>query len=282
MIALNENQRYTNLTLAKSNVGIGVLDYVWRTTAISAVFLCSNSLLQWVGYTWCSNAHWVYLRTSSTPTCIVLPATIGVVVVGSKKSTVGDNMSSQSIVAPATPVPFSFENHIIRTVNKNGEVWFVARDVCSVLELTNPTVALQSLDDDEVTKFNLGGKSGEANIINESGLYALILRSRKPEAKRFRKWVTQEVLPAIRKTGSYSTTSVKSELVTKRFLVYFGIDNQLLMKQIPSDAIIIRQEDLVDYLRNSCTSTPFLFKIMEACNEEVIDRLENLKQRIAG
>ncbi len=102
MIALNENQRYTNSTLAKSNVGIGVLDYVWRTAAIRAVFLCPNSLLLWVGYAWCSNARWFYLRTSSTPTCIVLPATIGVVAVGSKKSIKGDSMLLQSTVTPVT------------------------------------------------------------------------------------------------------------------------------------------------------------------------------------
>ncbi|MGH0485305.1 BRO family protein [Bacillus mycoides] len=81
-------------------------------------------------------------------------------------------------------------------------MWFVAKDVCDVLELTNPTVALQTLDSDERSKFNLG-RQGEANMINESGLYSLILASRKPQAKAFKKWLTSEVLPSIRRDGGY-------------------------------------------------------------------------------
>jgi prophage antirepressor-like protein len=119
------------------------------------------------------------------------------------------SMPNQSIAASAAPVSFSFESHAIRAVSKDGEAWFVAEDVCSVLGLTNPSMALKALDDDERSKFNLG-RQGEANIINESGLYALILRSRKPEAKRFRKWVTSEVLPAIRKTGAYIHKAYKN------------------------------------------------------------------------
>lgn len=93
----------------------------------------------------------------------------------------------------------------VRAFLRNGEPWFVAKDVCEILKLTNATVKVASLDADEVAKFNLGGLSGEVNIINESGLYSLILTSRKPEAKKFKRWVTSEVLPAIRKTGTYSS-----------------------------------------------------------------------------
>lgn len=99
---------------------------------------------------------------------------------------------------------FKFEGtREVRTVIKDGEPWFVAKDICDILELTNPTVAIESLDNDERSKYFLG-RQGEVNIINESGLYALVFKSRKPEAKAFRKWVTSEVLPAIRKTGQYS------------------------------------------------------------------------------
>lgn len=90
----------------------------------------------------------------------------------------------------------------VRVVEIDGEAWFVAADVCRVLEIQNPTDALKRLDDDERSRFNLG-RQGEANIVNESGLYALVSTSRKPEAKKFRKWVTNEVLPSIRKTGMY-------------------------------------------------------------------------------
>lgn len=104
---------------------------------------------------------------------------------------------------------FSFqESHQVRVVLVGGDPWFVALDVIKALKLTNPTMALKSLDDDERAKFNLG-RQGETNIISESGLYTLILRCRDAvkqgtTAWRFRKWVTNEVLPAIRKTGVYA------------------------------------------------------------------------------
>lgn len=90
----------------------------------------------------------------------------------------------------------------VRTLVKDGEPYFVASDVCECLSLANPTVSVNRLDEDERAKFNLG-RQGEVNIVNEYGLYNLVLGSRKPEAKAFKRWVTHEVLPAIRKTGSY-------------------------------------------------------------------------------
>lgn len=103
---------------------------------------------------------------------------------------------------------FKFNENQLRTVSLNGEPWFVAKDVCDVLDLSNTTVAIGRLDEDEVTKFNLGGLSGETNIVNESGLYSLVMSSRKKEAKQFKKWVTSEVLPSIRKHGAYMTEDV--------------------------------------------------------------------------
>lgn len=90
----------------------------------------------------------------------------------------------------------------VRTVMVSGEPWFVAVDVCKALELSNPTVAVSRLDEDERSKFNLG-RQGEGTIVNEAGLYSLILGSRKPEAKTFKRWITHDVIPAIRKTGGY-------------------------------------------------------------------------------
>lgn len=114
-------------------------------------------------------------------------------------------------------INFTFENLPVRIIDLNNNHWFIANDVCNILEIQNTTDALKALDDDEKTKlevspsFNLGVHKGvkAINIINESGLYALILRSRKAMQKgtiqhKFRKWVTSEVLPSIRKTGSYS------------------------------------------------------------------------------
>lgn len=98
---------------------------------------------------------------------------------------------------------FQYDDSQVRTVVVNEEIWFVAKDICEVLEIKNTTDVIKRLDPDEVTRFNLGGLSGETNIVNESGLYSLILGSRKQEAKQFKRWITHEVLPTIRRTGGY-------------------------------------------------------------------------------
>lgn len=123
-----------------------------------------------------------------------------------------------------------FNTNAIRIVMKDDDPWFVASDVCAVLGLNNITMALKNLDDDEaalniieVRSENGVVQKREVNTINESGLYTLILRSRKPVAKKFRKWVTSEVLPSIRKTGQYVmriTPEQKGELqrlIAQRF-----------------------------------------------------------------
>lgn len=98
---------------------------------------------------------------------------------------------------------FDFKGAPLRTLtDKAGEPWFVAKDVCAILEISNPSDALKRLDDDERSRFNLG-RQGETNIVNEAGLYVLVLGSRKPEAHEFKRWVTHEVLPSIRKHGGY-------------------------------------------------------------------------------
>nr|DAJ90789.1 MAG TPA: repressor domain protein [Bacteriophage sp.] len=107
---------------------------------------------------------------------------------------------------------FNFNNQPVRTVQLNNQPYWVLKDVCDVLELSNPTVVANRLEDDERAKFNLG-RQGEATVITESGLYAVILRSDKPNAKEFRKWVTSEVLPAIRKHGAYATPQTIEQMI---------------------------------------------------------------------
>lgn len=92
----------------------------------------------------------------------------------------------------------------IRTITKNNEIMFVAADVCKILEIKNPTQAVERLDDDEKAMLNIGLRGGATNVVNEYGLYSLVLSSRKPEAKAFKRWITHEVIPAIRKTGGYT------------------------------------------------------------------------------
>lgn len=143
-------------------------------------------------------------------------------------------MSNQSQLST-----FNFESNSIRTLVINDEPWFVAKDLCDALGIKNPSQALENLDEEERSMFNIGrskvhGGGGQVNIVSESGMYTLILRCREAVKKgsiphRFRKWVTAEVLPQIRKTGSYSKTTVDqrtglrnavSMLVGKKALMY--------------------------------------------------------------
>lgn len=101
---------------------------------------------------------------------------------------------------------FNYKRNQVRTVELNSEPWFVLKDVCAVLELGSAHKVADRLDEDERNQIPLTdaiGRKQETTIISESGLYNVILRSDKPEAKPFRKWVTAEVLPSIRKTGGY-------------------------------------------------------------------------------
>ena len=110
----------------------------------------------------------------------------------------------------------------IRTVTKDNEPWFVATDICKALELSNPTMAMERLDEDEKSKLNLGLSGGATNCVNEFGLYNLVLASRKQGAKEFKRWITHEVIPSIRKSGGYiagQEQMTDAELMAKALLV---------------------------------------------------------------
>lgn len=120
---------------------------------------------------------------------------------------------------------FTYGGNEVRTVQKNGEPWFVLKDVCAILDIANHKMTAQRLDGDEVSQTYLIdsiGRKQEMTVINESGLYNVILRSDKPEAKPFRKWVTYEVLPSIRRTGGYiagQENLTPEELMAKALMV---------------------------------------------------------------
>ncbi|MBY6278579.1 phage antirepressor KilAC domain-containing protein [Symbiobacterium thermophilum] len=101
---------------------------------------------------------------------------------------------------------FGFEGHQVRIVMRDGKPWWVAADVCDILGIGRPQDSVRYLDEDEKGRCLVDTPSGQQEmlVVNEPGLYSLILRSRKPEAKAFKRWVTHEVLPQIRRTGSYS------------------------------------------------------------------------------
>ncbi|MCP4103035.1 MAG: phage antirepressor [Lentisphaerae bacterium] len=113
---------------------------------------------------------------------------------------------------------FNFEDANVRVINKNEEPWFVAKDVCDVLGFKYASDATKYLDEEEKALINnpsfTSNPNGDVSIINESGLYSLILRSRKPNAKKFKRWVTGEVLPSIRKHGAYATPDTIENMLT--------------------------------------------------------------------
>lgn len=119
----------------------------------------------------------------------------------------------ESEMTQMTVTPFLFEGEItVRVIDRDGVPWFVATDVCRALGLSNPAKTVRGLDDDEKgisTTDTLGGHQ-EVVVISESGLYSLIFKSRKPNAARFRKWVTSEVLPSIRSKGQYHLATLHS------------------------------------------------------------------------
>lgn len=130
--------------------------------------------------------------------------------------------------------PFNFGTHAVRVVMQDDQPWFVAHDVCHALEYSNASKAIADhLDDDErstVTNSESRNGGGKLTIINESGLYALVLRSRKPEARKFAKWVTSEVLPSIRKTGQYTApAATPSQPHTEALAMYRDALRTLLM-----------------------------------------------------
>ncbi|MDA1647548.1 MULTISPECIES: phage antirepressor KilAC domain-containing protein [unclassified Bacillus cereus group] len=102
----------------------------------------------------------------------------------------------------------------VRTVTQGEDVWFVAKDVADVLEFSDTHAMTRHLDEDELMSVKLTGMNMKSTLMNESGLYSAILRSRKPQAKVFKKWVTSEVLPSIRKHGAYMTDKVLEQAVT--------------------------------------------------------------------
>lgn len=150
----------------------------------------------------------------------------------------------------------NYSGNQVRMIKQDNDFWFVAKDVCEILGLTNPTEAIKSLADDEkMTLRNSDGqrKRGGAqfyNIINEPGVYRLVFRSNKPEAEKFKHWIFHEVLPSLRKTGSYSVNSKRTEtrfysaneLAAELGLFEYDIvrlasDNDLLMYGFTRDCV---------------------------------------------
>lgn len=153
---------------------------------------------------------------------------------------------------------FNFSNQSVRVVLKNGEPWWCAKDVCDIIGLNNGRQAVVKLDEDERDAVILNdaiGREQSFTVINESGLYNLILRSNKPEAKTFRKWVTSEVLPQIRKTGSYSLQIPKTLPEALRAYAAELEQKEALQKQLEQQAPKVALADACLTAKNNQTIT---------------------------
>ncbi len=136
---------------------------------------------------------------------------------------------------------FSPTSQEVRSLLEDNEPWFVAKDICDILEIQRTNDALQKLDDDEklMRKISASGQNRKMWLVNESGLYALILRSSKPEARTFRKWVTKEVLPSIRKKGYYAMQKPNSNFIDARNIPY----TRILINEVPVRMIVVDKEE---------------------------------------
>lgn len=141
---------------------------------------------------------------------------------------------------------WQYESHEVRTIEKDGEPWWVLSDVCKVLDISHVKDTVARLDGDEVGQTEVIdriGRSQKAWVVNESGLYNVILRSDKPQAKPFRKWVTSEVLPTIRKHGAYMTEeTLEQALTSPDFLIKLA--NQL--KDERAKRVALEQQAEID------------------------------------
>ena len=151
----------------------------------------------------------------------------------------------------------NFRDKTVRVVIKPNSIWFCAKDVCTVLGLANSSQAISSLCEDEKLGIMLNdpqGRTQETACISESGLYALIFKSKKQEAKSFRKWITSEILPSIRKTGSYSTSQLSLDSNT----VVPG-HNQISTTS-PLNILVITVNALMDSFERSVSLNKFAGK----------------------
>ncbi|WP_426345186.1 BRO-N domain-containing protein [Alcaligenes sp. HNGD-HTN06] len=219
--------------------------------------------------------------------------------------------STQGVLSPiaTSPSVFNFESHAVRIIMFEGEPWFVATDVCRALKLSNPSKATASLDEDERSNLKLD-RGGSLVVVSESGMYTLALRCRdavKPNTvpHRFRKWITSEVLPSLRRTGGYGTpqrtieaqalaaaisqrvfqTLMQSEgdLRTQRWNVRFDRDNReqdlnVQITPIPSNAYIMSFAKLarnIEMGEVGCAASDVeLLAIASACTDRVARRMQ--------
>lgn len=183
-------------------------------------------------------------------------------------------------------VPFQFGDYEVRVVMIDGEPWWVAGDVCAALGIVSARDAVTRLDIDDVGSADVVDSAGRRNpntkIVNESGLYELIFRSDKPEAKPFRRWVTSEVLPSIRKTGTYGVEQMDLPTALEKYAA-------TLRQQAIAERQALEAKALVDEMQPKTVEYDYYMDAGESCSlgalgqalgagrQRLIDRLRELK-----
>lgn len=153
----------------------------------------------------------------------------------------------------AAPVVFQFYSTEVRTLDRDGQVWFVASDVAQVLGYRDALNMARWLDEDEKGTQLVSTLGGDqtVTILSESGLYHALLKSRRPEAKPFRRWVTQEVLPAIRQQGGYVAPQAAASgplvaLPGMKLLLTFGADGRYRAEPVPEGAMVVTAQQIAE------------------------------------
>ncbi|MEK6452579.1 phage antirepressor [Caldifermentibacillus hisashii] len=153
---------------------------------------------------------------------------------------------------------FNYQDTQLRTVIINSEPWFVAKDVCDILNHSNSRVAISRLDEDEkgVSKVYTPGGYQNMSVVNESGLYSLVLTSNLPEAKQFKRWITHEVIPAIRKHGTYMTPETIEKVLTDPDTIIKLATNlkEERAKRMAAEALVEKQKPKVVFAKAVETS----------------------------
>lgn len=162
---------------------------------------------------------------------------------------------------------FNFNNHELRVVIQSNEPWFVAKDVCEVLEYKDTEVALRKLEDDEkmIRKIYVSSKMRDVYLVNESGLYSLVFRSNKPESKIFKKWVTGEVLPAVRKHGVYASQETLNKMLTSPDFAIQALE-ALKAERAEKERLAFQNQKQSEALKLSAPKVEYCDAVLQSCS----------------
>ena len=208
---MNESQVYANHIEVNPSIGFGDSNFIGGHTAFLRFFCVQKSMASlWAGRVGTRKSGRCACEPVRQPTRFRSPC-----LATGEWITKPTQVIAAMTIYTQTPsvIPFQFNNTEVRVIEIDNQIWFVASDVATVLKYRDALNLVRILDNDEKDTHivsTLGGDQ-EVTIINESGFYHAVLKSRKPEAKPLRKWVTSEVLPAIRKTGKYETPNLKTK-----------------------------------------------------------------------